>query len=938
MALPDLSWPVEDAFPGTLCDVTSHDLLGAGALDEAPVGFTLLDESTHPFESSVSSCPSLAPIDDIEDEVWTWTDLPQVVTPSLLTWEAFHDPTSEEPCPASLSEAGTNTFDAIVQKESNENEGLQKSSVLVRTDACLSALSHLALGRDSVLYSYNKDTLTFNPLLKGLHMSGFSPNTIESLSNRFLESGKRFRFLQDWSDKAYQQRNANPTWISLAEAVTVVLSTLQATLGLELPSAATALQLQALFQRPEAVLACFERLVTAIDPLARDDEILSSLYDQVQQLEHTSDWLRDILLEVLARVSRPWLESVAVWIGLQHDPTSYSSQGGPNLAFVKTEYDASTQVATKDVGIPEYTYEPERMPAFMPKEEAQIIYHSGKSLQFLKTVHSDHPLARASASIARETPPLTWTFTWQDIEKIEAKSREYEKSVAAALQKYSQNKSIGEDVAIESFVPGISEQCDTFGRDSNDVSSHLRATMVSFDQTPPTYSDNNEDPLHCLLQGVCSPGRTAITGSDGSSIFAPPISLMPLLSFAPILSTQARLINASCIRLLFGQHHLRSHLRLLRRYQLFGDGVFSSRLSHALFDPELETAERRQGVARSGGMMGLQLGSRDNWPPASSELRLALMGILTETYNTSGGSESGHAQDYLAARNEDLPGGLSFAIREMSQEELDSCMDPHSIGALDFLRLRYKPPAALKSIISNESFSKYDRIFKLLLRMARMMFVVNQLFRDAIDRTSYWQGIEPVAQRFRIEAHHFVSTVCNYFMEVGIGATWQQFENKLDEIERLSSEGEAMALGQAEGMQRLCECHERVLDRILFALLLRKRQEQMMKLLQDIFAGILSFARYSRRRALGLQRRAGDAAEVRQMYGSFRKRVGVFIQVCRGLSEQRGYGSRHRLGLAGPDEGLFSQGDLSEEGASSIGQLLVRLEMTGYYSQRVEGI
>src|SRR6266700_2517773 len=106
-------------------------------------------------------------------------------------------------------------------------------------------------------------------------------------------------------------------------------------------------------------------------------------------------------------------------------------------------------------------------------------------------------------------------------------------------------------------------------------------------------------------------------------------------TFKRLLNAQAHLVNATTLRLFLRSHQLRTHISLQRQYHLLGDGVFVSSLSSALFSPELETAERRKGTVRSGVHMGLKLGSRTAWPPASSELRLALMGVLSESYYSS---------------------------------------------------------------------------------------------------------------------------------------------------------------------------------------------------------------------------------------------------------------------------------------------------------------
>jgi hypothetical protein len=259
-------------------------------------------------------------------------------------------------------------------------------------------------------------------------------------------------------------------------------------------------------------------------------------------------------------------------------------------------------------------------------------------------------------------------------------------------------------------------------------------------------------------------------------------------------------------------------------------------------------------------------------------------------------------------------------------------MNADSIEALDFLRLFYKPPAPLEAVITPMILFKYDQLFKLLLRVIRMLYVVSALFRDATDRSSQWRDVDFVSQRFRIEAHHFISSVSGYFFDTGIETTWRIFERKLDQIEiRIDSADDNIALGQNEGLDKLRDYHERVLDRIMFALLLRKRQQPIMQLLEEIFTLILQFSKYSRRRALGVEKEDAADEEVKEMYLKFRRKVGVFITVCRGLSEKKGYGEKRASDTRAA--GLFDGDDLAEE--NTIVHLLTRLEMSDYYSKPV---
>jgi hypothetical protein len=154
----------------------------------------------------------------------------------------------------------------------------------------------------------------------------------------------------------------------------------------------------------------------------------------------------------------------------------------------------------------------------------------------------------------------------------------------------------------------------------------------------------------------------------------------------------------------------------------------------------------------------------------------------------------------------------------------------------------------------------------------------------------------------------------------------------LDQIEkRIGVEGDKITFGQNEGLDKLRDYHERVLDRIMFALLLRKRQQPVLKLLEEIFALILQFSKYSRQRMLNQEKKTEADDELREIYAKFYKKVRVFITVCRGLSEKKGYGDKRTLDTRTPGQGLFDGDDLAEE--NTIAHLLLTLEMSNYYSR-----
>jgi hypothetical protein len=867
------------------------------------------DGTTAPYEEDI--------------DIWLFPEEVPIKAANYRSWDSFVDGKSKEPHTPYITEAGPSIFDAAISGDRNYLHVGNAEYAVVDSKVYTSAIFALGLGRNSVLFTWDEEKQSFKPILPRMRISGYSAESLDGLLSVFMDCGNITRSLQAFVDKAYTQ-TTSPGQIALADAVSSLLSTLQTLSNESLSYHQSILQLQNIFQPPHTILTCFQRIVKNTARTRSDESLLSTIFEEIQLQEHRTDSLRDILVEILSRVSNPWLEFVSEWLGLQREAGLPLTREGNGKSFVGV----TDKEWVDDLGIEmkerEFILNYDKIPSFVAPEDARALFEVGKSLRFLRDHHPDHPLARADIIAQAGPPPFEWKFSWQDIVAVESKALQHEKDLTAAIKQFGSDPSAltAHDSVHRSTEPDFT--LDFFGKPVEELQSHLLASIDVLDLA--FKEDSRPSRLSKVLNAYLTSNKTPITADE--SLFSPPISLIPILAFNPLIAAQARIVNGTCMRMFFNSHKLRKHLSLQRSFHLLGNGVFSSRLSHALFDPELESAERHRGVARSGGIMGLRLGGRETWPPASSELRLALMGVLTESYVSKDTTGSG---GYL---EKSLPGDLSFAVRDMAEEEIEKCMNADSIEALDFLRLSYKPPAPLEAVITPMILFKYDQLFKLLLRVIRMLYVISALFRDATDRSSYWQGIDHVAQRFRIEAHHFISSISGYFFDTGIESTWRIFERKLDQIEtRINSDDDNVTLGQNEGLDKLRDYHERVLDRIMFALLLRKRQQPVMQLLEEIFALILQFSKHSRQRALGVTRKVGADDEVREMYTRFRKKVGVFITVCRGLSEKKGYGEMVRQTRDGKGAGLFDGDDLREE--NTIAHLLARLEMSGYYSKSV---
>jgi hypothetical protein len=550
----------------------------------------------------------------------------------------------------------------------------------------------------------------------------------------------------------------------------------------------------------------------------------------------------------------------------------------------------------------QYSFQPEELPSFMTRNDGQLLFNLGRDLRILKMHHPDHALA--NAAVAREHHvSLEWQHSWEDVDRVTTKAKRYEAALKTAV-KSAQRGSI------------LRLRHDMF------MASDGMATEPDFDPFSIQGAESTE--TNTLMPDELYSMIIAALSEDNASTekpivdFSPPTAIMPVLSFNPLLLVQQRVLNAVMTRLLFRSHHLRHHLDLQRHFHLFGDGVFVSQLTAALFDPSQATTERQLGTMRSGSGMGLRLGSRGTWPPASSELRLALMGILSDCYQASFATTPPRL---TSSRNKDLPGSLSFAIRQLSEEEAEKILNADSLHALDFLRLQYQPPSPLGAIITPDSMDRYDAIFKFLLRLTRLLFVISHLPRSFVS---------PQATLFRWQADAFVTSCCKYFFETGVQETWSVFTRYLDSIERsLKEEDNAEELGTRvhEGIEDMRRQHDACLDRISFALLLRTRQQKVMKVLEDILTTVLEFSKLCH--TYGTATHDLDTGQVDKLHRSFNSNVKLFLEVCRGLAgRKKGYG---KSGSAKVVANHGSHPSFGEE--NTVERLVATLDYNNFYEQ-----
>ncbi|KND93345.1 hypothetical protein TOPH_02331 [Tolypocladium ophioglossoides CBS 100239] len=802
------------------------------------------------------------------------------------TWDAFKSGETAAHRPMFISEAGSAAYDALLSWSTDPLE-LQNSDVpVVEAETYFSSLLALALGRDSVFFRKEDEQGSFKPALPKMRVPGYSRQILQGLESRALWCGSTLLELNAFVRSAYAAYSS-PCGVALASSISQILQAVEQRVAVDGRNPRSLLQLQCTITDVSTILKPFKKLTSQLRRKCSDQDVLSLVFHTASSLDDGEEYVRDILREILRRTK----------------------------GFVKVEAEAYVDDFGREEEDVDFRLDHSKVPDFMPSDVMESIFETGRNLRFIRSFHPDHLLAQQAEIQSNQPPKADWLFDWSSILELEGRVSQYRDRLYTALRKSRCNTSpYPPSMVARAEEPGSMFTLDFFALDQIGMEERILASINQLDQ--PMAEPSSEGTLGVIVRQRLSGRYRAITNQSDAT---PHWTLLPVLSFGGIASAQAQIVNQESLRLLFDEHDLRAHLRLQRDFSLLGNGIFCSRLSHALFDPDLESAERETGVARQGGVMGLRLGGRDTWPPASSELRLALMGVLAESF---GSQKDSRFRNLGSASGESsgLPGDLSFAVRDLSPEEIDKCMNPDSLEALDFLRFSYKAPPELSSIITTIHLMNYDGIFKLLLRVLRMLYVVNQLHRDINSGAGSWHNPSNASHRLAKEAQHFVSSIASYFLDTGVALPWQAFERRLDKVQAdLDSCKGNSATERLQSPDQLRELHSHVLDRIMFALFLKKRQLPVLKLLEDMFSIVLQYAMYSRLQALGRVDETRGDQEAVELYADFKKKMQVFITVCRGLSEK---------GRAG---GSMMFDELGVGDDSLVAQLLTKLDMGGFY-------
>ncbi|KAK5722237.1 hypothetical protein LTR17_014340 [Elasticomyces elasticus] len=763
--------------------------------------------------------------------------------PSLHTWEAFEKKdVANTTRTAYLSEAGSDTFDAALMS-SNDSTGVRPRNVSLR------ALCSLALGRSSIFFRWDGIKQSFTQTLGGTPTAGLSVPASDSFTAELMAYAGFYRRLQAYSASGSPRKYQSAVVLALKRSIASVLEAIEGSIVACTQSVHSLLQLQFATRLPRQLLQLLETLKDAVDGANSDEAAICVLSDTIDAVVATNNDFAGVLEAMLTQVSRPWLTRLAGEVGLIDQP-HLTSRAAEETAI--NGDGMSTSIMSE-------------LPVPLPSNslftaEDQTLLHE----------------TRATVKLLRTYLPETVRYVGHSLDQVYDSDPVWE-----APEQQQQHVLLEQDVWASHQA-----QQQFYGAIDNQMSS-----------TPSISQRGPHDPVHAIASEALTQQHDP-TQDDSADLDT---VQKPFDSLRPSIEVQAQRVNRSLLRYLFRDCRLRQHLDIQRAFHCLGSGEFVSRLCTALFSEETQSAERRRGTLSNGKTMGLRLGVQEQrWPPASSELRLALADVLSEVYyNSQAAVEGGGSRS-------DLPGGLSFAIRELPEAEIDRVMDAGSIFALDFLRLQYAAPPPLDAVLTPSTMQKYDELFRFMLRMVRAVYMAARIGSDSGHHQP--PSVITTAARFALEARHVTAMLMSYFVDIGIAAPWLGLQHSLDEVERALEDGHAMKVG----ISALRDMHEHFLESARGRLFLKRKQQAVRTAIENVLIALF--------RAVGIVQSETDNPHLALAYEAYSAAVVQLVHLLQAIVNK-------------PSNGHASS-DSKDDDAQMAGMLLAKLNWNEFYDKR----
>ncbi|KAJ5915749.1 hypothetical protein N7466_011682 [Penicillium verhagenii] len=293
-------------------------------------------------------------------------------------------PVIERTVSAYFSESGTEGF-LMRHWQTNFIKGQENPAYRLREDFFVQSRPRLGLGWNSPLFRYNHRTKQFDKYLSDVRVSGVSQPVTDSIIADVLRCGTNMQYARTFAGNLHTKLKDLASVFALRDAIAVSLYHLERQIIGHSDNVAPLLQATILFNRCGDLIEALADIVRAVEKANSDAQ---------RSLPRSMAGWKISVQEIVVRVTEPWLAFIEGWIGLRPEESSLKRTIINGKTFLEVErHDDPTKFKTGRSRV-EYSYRQEHMPSFIPVDQAQLIFESGRSLRLLKKSHPHHPIAR----------------------------------------------------------------------------------------------------------------------------------------------------------------------------------------------------------------------------------------------------------------------------------------------------------------------------------------------------------------------------------------------------------------------------------------------------------------------------------------------------------------------------------------------------------------
>nr|CAI5853815.1 unnamed protein product [Callosobruchus analis] len=227
----------------------------------------------------------------------------------------------------------------------------------------------------------------------------------------------------------------------------------------------------------------------------------------------------------------------------------------------------------------------------------------------------------------------------------------------------------------------------------------------------------------------------------------------------------------------------------------------------------------------------------------------------------------------VSGKSQDNSQRLSFRMTGMPKR-----LDLGDPNVLDFISLTYKVQWPLNILLPVDTISKYDEVFKFLLKLCRVSWVLKKIFLELkslakeMGKKEIYLMSSPQYRRLHHHRHimtHFVQTLQDYIVGEVLQASWDSFEKELC---------------NATNLDELYSLHVSYVKKIIIMCMLHQKMAALKAVIHKIFVVVLKFYDYLRSRLWVCKNGAyvhPNFEKLDSIFKNFEELVAFFFKVAR---------------------------------------------------------